>query len=334
MKRKVTAGILALILSMIFLTGCRIGNTEFTLGKEKVTSKAVFTVNEKECSLQEARLYLCNYRNLYGTAYGINLWENIPDKEELEVYVKSITLSELIRIVCMDLLAEEQEIELTEEERNLAVQAAEVYYATLSKDEIAFMDITQKDIEEFYCHYAIAQKLYNSLTQGVNEEVSDDEARVIHVMQIYVTDAADADNVTKRLEAEEDFVAVASSYNEAESIEITVARGEYPKEVEQIAFNLDNDGISEKISAEGGYYFIKCINKFDPDLTEANKANIRVRREKELFDDVYNEFVEGTVGELNEELWNQIVLDDTISITTDSFFSTYEAYFKHVKSGG
>ncbi len=332
MKKKVIAGFLAFILAAVSLTGCRIGNTEFTIGKEIAASKAVFTVNEKECSMQEARLYLCNYRNLYGTAYGINLWENIPDKEELEVYVKSITLSELIRIVCMDLLAEEQEIELTEEEVNLAVQAAEVYYATLSKDEIAYMDITKKDIEEFYCHYAIAQKLYDFLTQGVNEEVSDDEARVIHVMQIYVTDAEDADNVEKKLEDGEDFVAIASSYNEAESIEITVARGEYPIEAEKIAFNLDNEEISGKIAVEGGYYFIKCINKFDKELTEANKGNIRVRREKEQFDDVYNEFVEGTVAELNEELWNQIVLDDTISITTDSFFSTYETYFEHIKN--
>ena len=33
-------------------------------------------------------------------------------------------------------------------------------------------------IKEYYEHYALAQKVYHSLTKAVNEEVSDDEARV------------------------------------------------------------------------------------------------------------------------------------------------------------
>ncbi len=53
-----------------------------------------------------------------------------------------------------------------------------------------------------------------------------------------------------------------------------------PKEVEDIAFNLNDDEISESIATEDGYYFIKCINKFNQELTDANKDKIVKKREK------------------------------------------------------
>ena len=57
------------------------------------------------------------------------------------------------------------------------------------------MDVKEKDIVTAYEHYALAEKLYKTLTEGVDEEVSDDEARVIHVQQIFVTDEESARTV-------------------------------------------------------------------------------------------------------------------------------------------
>lgn len=60
--------------------------------------------------------------------------------------------------------------------------------ASLTEDEIAYMGVSESDIKEYYEHYALAQKVYHSLTKAVNEEVSDDEARVMEIMQIFVSD--------------------------------------------------------------------------------------------------------------------------------------------------
>ena len=186
----------------------------------------------------------------------------------------------------MDLLAQSQGTTLSEEELAQVAKASEEYYNSLSEAEISYMGgVTKGDIEEYYEHYALAQKLYNSLTNGVNGEVSDDEARVIEIMQIYVTSKDKAAEVSEKLAAGEDFATVANNYNELSSIQITVARDDLSQKVEDVAFNLDNDEISDEIETDNGYYFIKCLNKYDEELTEANKSNICLLYTSDAADD-------------------------------------------------
>lgn len=326
MKRKKTAGIIAgVLLTAVLMSGCQIGNKDIVVSNT-LNQKQVFKIGGMACGLKEARVYLTNYQNIYGTAYGVDLWEHDFGDDSLVNYVKEVTLGELTKVVCMDLLAESREMELTEEELGKVSEAAAEYYASLTEEETAYLDVTENDINEYYRHYALAQKLYNSLTDEVNEEVSDDEARVIEVMQIFVTDSADAMEVKARLDNGEDFATVANNYNELPSIQVTAARDDYPEAVEEVAFSLDNDQISGMITAENGYYFIKCLNKYNVELTEANKSNIVQKREEEAFDDEYNEFVSELSSKINEDLWSALTLNTGEEITTDSFFEVFQKY--------
>ncbi len=273
----------------IALTGCQIGNKDIVVSGT-LSSRQVFTLDKSACSLKEAKVYLANYQNIYGTAYTIDLWQHDFGDASLLDYVKDITLEELTRVYTMDLLAQSQEVTLSEDETAKVAEAAKEYYASLSEDETAYMDVAETDIVEYYTHYALAQKLYHSLTNGVNEEVSDDEARVMEIMQIYVTDEDRA------------------------------------HEVEEVAFQLDDNAVSGMIAAGNGYYFIKCLNKYNEELTEANKSNIVEKREKEAFDDVYNEFVASLSSRLNTDLWDGIELTTDGSIQTNSFFAVFEKY--------
>lgn len=326
MKRKKTAGIIAgVLLTAVLMSGCQIGNKDIVVSNT-LNQKQVFKIGGMACGLKEARVYLTNYQNIYGTAYGVDLWEHDFGDDSLVNYVKEVTLGELTKVVCMDLLAESREMELTEEELGKVSEAAAEYYASLNEEETAYLDVTENDINEYYRHYALAQKLYNSLTDEVNEEVSDDEARVIEVMQIFVTDSTDAMEVKARLDNGEDFATVANNYNELPSIQVTAARDDYPEAVEEVAFSLDNDQISGMITAENGYYFIKCLNKYNVELTEANKSNIVQKREEEAFDDEYNEFVSELSSKINEDLWSALTLNTEEEITTDSFFEVFQKY--------
>ncbi|MCX4318987.1 MAG: peptidylprolyl isomerase, partial [Lachnospiraceae bacterium] len=76
------------------------------------------------------------------------------------------------------------------------------------------------------------------------------------------------------------------------------------------------------IPTEEGYYYIKCINKFNEELTDANKSNIVEAREKAAFDDVYEAFISGLSSNLNEKVWREADLITDGSITTDSYFET------------
>lgn len=307
------------------LTGCQIGNKDIVVSGT-LSSRQVFTLDKSACSLKEAKVYLANYQNIYGTAYTIDLWQHDFGDASLLDYVKDITLEELTRVYTMDLLAQSQEVTLSEDETAKVAEAAKEYYASLSEDETAYMDVAEADIAEYYTHYALAQKLYHSLTNGVNEEVSDDEARVMEIMQIYVTDEDRAHEVEQKLAQGDDFASVANNYNELSAIQVTVSRDDLPDEVEEVAFQLDDKAVSGMIAAGNGYYFIKCLNKYNEELTEANKSNIVEKREKEAFDDVYNEFVASLSSRLNTDLWDGIELTTDGSIQTNSFFAVFEKY--------
>ncbi len=331
MKKRLGALIVTVTLLSGILSGCTIGNTEFVLDMNNVGRNDVFSVNGVDCTKEEVRLYLCNYQNIYGYEYGINLWQydfgDIPEEESLEAYVKEVTLAELANIYCMNQLAKEQGITLSEEEEKLVSQSADEYYESLSKEERKFIGLDKSELKEFYEKYAIAKKFYSTLTQGVNEEVSDDEARVVLIQQIFVKDKTDADVVAQKLAEGSDFGNLASNYNEASSIEVHLARGTYSDEVDAVVFNLDDNEISKMLETEEGYYFFKCLDKYVEDLTEANKETIIVQRRKEQFDDVFQAFIENSDFDLNERVWESITVDTSGIITTDSYFEVYEKYF-------
>ncbi|MGN0349206.1 MAG: peptidyl-prolyl cis-trans isomerase [Roseburia sp.] len=317
-----------LCVAMLF-SGCQIGGKQFVFSGMGV-SRQVFEIGGRSCSTKEARVYLANYQNIYGTAYGLDLWQHDFGDDALVDYVKNVALAELTRVYCMDLLAESRGITLTEEEKKKTEEAGKEYYESLSREERAYMDVSKSDVKKYYMHYALAAKLYSSLTDGINEEVSDDEARVMEIMQIFVTDSGKAWEISAKLSSGDDFVTVANNYNELATIQVTIARDDVPPAVEEIAFAMDNNEISEMIAAENGYYFIKCLNKYNVELTEANKSNIVEKREKAAFDDVYNEYVSSLTSSINEEVWESITLDTSGAITTNSFFDVFFKYCSEI----
>lgn len=325
MKKRWGAVLLALVLTAGTVSGCGIGGKEISFQMNTLSGKYVFSVNKEKCSLKEAKVYLCNYKNIYGTVYGIDLWQEHFEEEALESYVKDVTLDELSRVFCMEQIAKEQGISLTSEESKQVEEAADFYFDSLTKEERSYMGIKKEHLVTYYTRYALACKLYETMTDGVSEEISDDEARVIRVNQIYVTEKDTANTVAGKLASGEEFQSVAHSYNEAGETERSVARNVYPKEVEEIAFNLENEEVSDMISAEDGYYFIQCISKFDEELTESNKDIIREKRERQEFEESYNDFLEDAEFALNDDVWEKLCLPEELSeITTNSFFTVYE----------
>lgn len=319
-KLKILAGTLAFA---CLLGGCSIGGRKVVL-TNGLSRRDVFCIGDKSLELSQARVYLANYQNIYGKSYGIDLWEQGFQTEKLTAYIKKIALSEMTKVACMDLLAEEQGISLTKEDTDRIREAAAQYYQSLNEAEQSYTGVSESDIVSMYEDYALANKVYKSLTKSVDAEVSDDEARIMEAMQIYLKDKRAADEAGAKLAAGEDFAAVASNYNQKPATEITFGRGELPGEVEDTAFELDNGEISSCIAVEDGYYFIKCVNKFNEELTDANKSNIVEAREKAAFDDVYEKFTSGLSVWMNDAAWEENELITDGSITTDSFFEVIE----------
>lgn len=315
-----------LILSGILLagevSGCSLGGYEIEMDAAKEQERTIFSINDRHCSEAEARLYLCNYRELYGDAYGVDLW-TYDFKDSLEKYVKEVTIDELSRVYCMEQIAEQKGLQLDEEENRKADQAAERYYDSLSEEAIEYIGMGKGELRKFYTHYAMAVKLYKSMTGGEVDEVSDDEARVIQIRQIYTRDLSKAEAIKKKLASGKDFQSLAGTYNETKQTDLTVARGQLEEVLEKTVFELENDQISDIVTAGNGYYIFQCVSKYDKNLTEKNKQLLTSDRREKKFTDTYGEFIKASGYEFNKEEWQAMPMPPE-AIHTNTFFQEYE----------
>lgn len=299
-----------------------------TLVRFSTGDDELLSIGTTKCPVSYAKVLLANYQNIYGSAFGMDLWEHDFGEDDLYSYVKGLSLTELARLITMKSLAESRGLTLTARETENAQTAAKTYYESLNDAEREYMGISEEGLYALYSDYALAKKLYSELTAGVNYEVSEDEARVMTVQEILVTDDAAAMEIQNALANETDFATLAAQYTKGEQIEKNIKRGDLPLSVENAAYALDTGEISEAVKAEDGWHFIKCINKNVVDLTAENKLVIGREREKEASDDIYEAYVRDLPSSLNQDLWDAVEIRTDGSITTDSFFTTYEQCFR------
>lgn len=321
LPKKITLAAILLSLTAM-LCGCRIGNLEIVYLQD-IWPGQVFKIGKEVCTQKEARVYLTNYRNIYGESYGMDLWKDSGEKS-LESYTKEKVLTQMAKIKCRSGLAKEKEIELTKQEKKAAANAAKEYYQSLSEKERKYLDVKQSDLEDMYEEYLLAEKVYDVLTKDVDTEISEDEARVVDVMQIFVTDKAKATELQNRIKNGEDFAALAGSYNEKGVIQTAVGRNDVSKEVEEQVFELENNQITEMIPVKNGYYFAKCINKYNRDLTNQNKETLLNERKQAAFDKEYQAYLKDVSKVLNKSQWNKLNLKVPKGITTDRFFEVID----------
>ena len=180
----------------------------------------------------------------------------------------------------MNLLAADRGISLTSEERAAMDRAAAEYFGRLPQSAIDSMGVTEADVQHIYEDYGLAEKLAGQLTDNVALEVSDSEAKVIHVSQIKTSDESEAD-AFQRAASQED----ADFQSCAEEAGLTVSdrvlgRGDESDAYEKEAFSLAEGAVSQVIHADDAYYVLKCTDDYDEDETAARKERIYEERKK------------------------------------------------------
>ena len=324
-KRRKLAAAAVLCLFLLMFGGCSVGGTKIFFASGCGPGQ-VFKIGSMGCSQEEAKVYLMNYKNLYGVVYDTDLWNGEFDTQTMEESLKDAVMDRLTRVYTLNLYAKEQEIVLSDAEEEAAKDAAKEYYESLSREERSYSGASERDVEEMYQRCLLAQKVYTQLMGSVDEEISEDEARVMDANIIFVTDEAAADQVAAQLSAEASFSSLASTYNEADQSSVSFGRGTYPQEMEDVAFALENDAVSGKITTSDGYYFVQCVNKYNQELSETNKAQIIAARQQQTLEDILTSLEENYYSELNQGLWDRITLEDGADLKTDSFFQVIASH--------
>ena len=295
------------------LTGCGIGK------------KNVFKIDGEPCAVSQAKVFLVNYQNQYADLYGVNLWES-DQKENLETYIKNLTVTKLAEIYTMNLIAEDKEIVLNETQMTQVENAAEEYYKTLNDAEKKYFGISEKELADLYERYAVAQMAYQSLTENIDQEVSDAEAQVMKAQQIYVKSEDTARKVKKQLDEGKDFLQLAASSNESAKTEVNLDKSQLEEDNQEVIFALKDNQISPIVAEDNGYYIFRCVKSYDAELTEKNKEKVLKSRMEAAVNSTYDTYVKEADSKFNEEIWKDVELDTGGELKTESFFAVFEKY--------
>ena len=345
MKRIKRMMLIALSASMLFLSGCQ-GKTTKIILHTGFSKDEVFRIEHMNCTLPELMMYLSTTQSRYEKVYGKQIWDTNLEGVTLEENMKEMVLAQLSQIKAMNLLAEQEQVKLSDEENAIVKEAATEFYETLSKEEIKALNVDKELIQRIYKEYAIANKVYNYIIKDVNPEVSDDEARTITIDHIliktYYLDENDekvefdaeqkreayerALEVLEKAKSGVSFDSLIATYNEDSQSQYSFRKGEMNLGFETTAFNLGKNEISEIVETEYGYHIIKCITTFNQEETDANKIKIVEKKREEVFGQRYTNFAAGLTKAVNEELWGKITLVEVEELDTSEFFDIYEKH--------
>jgi len=340
--KRILLGILTITAVAIFFNiGSRFVVSGFSSENE------LLTVGGESCSLAEANVFIANQQNIYENTYTRGIWTSSVKGTTYEEHFLDQMKSFLIQLRYMKIMAKEKEIRLTEKEEALLTEIANKYYSNLTEEDISALKVTEEEVLEAYTDYALADKVLKELAKDVNVEISDDEAKVIIVQQIliktFILDESGnpvslseeeiqeklniAGSIQKKAKEGTDFTVLAAEYNEDNTTQIQLAKGQTIPEFEKAAFALEEGEISEIVQTEFGYFIIKCVSDYDVEATRAYKQELRKERILETFQEEYDKLTSSVKLEFNEKLWGNIRLSEVRNTTTCDFFEQYNNQF-------
>ena len=340
-------GLLALIGMLCFggLTGCG-KNTKivFTTG---LSGNQLFKIGSTTCTTPEIMVYLTSFYNQYVDIYGQEMWQHDFGGVSLENHVKDIVLSKMAQIKIMNLMAQERRITLDAKEKDKISEAAKVYYSLLSDELKETEKITMDVVENVFEEYTLANKVYTSITNASDIEISDDEARTVAVELIYFRNwkyknkekvalndsekmkvLRTAKEILSKINNGEDFATLATQYSEDKQVLKNYARGRVEPEFDELIFSMDKGELSDIKEFSDGYYIIKCVSTMDYEATQKNKIVLAERRMQEAFGEAYTEIASNTHSQFRDKKWDTITLNEEIHRTEANFFDIYQEYIK------
>lgn len=343
--KKAAVIFLSAALCMGSLTGCgKETKVVFTTG---LSGNQVFKIGSETCVRPELMVYLITFYNQYADTYGEEMWHYDFGGVTLEEHVKKTVLSKMIQIKIMNLMAQEQKISLSTEEEKKVSEAAGVYYDGISDALRKKEKITPEIAEKVYAEYALANKVYATITESADMEISDDEARTVTVQAIYLKNWKMKNNektpmseeetlevlerarqALKRAESGEDFEALAAEYSDDKQIVKSFARGDAEAHFEETLFALDEGDVSQVIETKDGYYIVKCISTMDYEATQENKLVLAQQRQRKAFSDAYTTIAENTHSQFRDRYWEKVTIEGEDYKTDADFFEIYDQYVK------
>ena len=315
-------------LALTSLTGCTSFDNDdavATVGKEEIPAG----VANFYARMQQAQ-YETYYAPMMGTT-GEALWKK--EMEEGKTYEESTKETLLLNLENLYLIrqhAEVYEVALTEEDTKAIEEAAKKFDEDNALEEKEAVSGYKKYIEEYLELVTIQSRMDPKMKEGVNEEVSDEEAAQKSMKYVYFPySTTDADGNTKDLTEDEkkELKKTAQTFadtlkvSETKDIDALAQKGGY--EVKTTTFDsestapnadlvkaldaLTTEGdVTDVIESDYGIYVGKLTSLLDREATDTEKTNIVAQRKQEQYDSLLADWRKETEITENKKVWNKI----------------------------
>lgn len=326
-KRLITMLLLSVLLCTVTACGGK-DEMESEGNMKELAEGVLMVVGNESVTYEEAFAYVYMLKQQYEPAMGGDIWDfQMGDGVDFESYAKDqiVDLIMQVKIICQQ--GEKLDIHLTEDEiweaKNMAVRFME----TVSEEDAAEYRLSEELMAGVYEDHILAEKVYEIVTNEVDTNISDAEAKQVTVQYLMVmTKGVDVNGNKVDMNEEEqkqakkeakalykkakelttNFYAFAETNTDASEVEITFGENNMPEDFGEAAMALKTDQMSKLITGNNGYYIIYCVNDYDEDATMAKKEAIIAERKDELFRQKYLEWSERIKMVISTAVWDAI----------------------------
>ena len=300
------------------------------------TDAVVATVGGEDVTLGVANFYARMQQGQYETYYA-GMMGTTPEEMWSQEYTEGTTLEDETKDGVLEMLedlyvisqhADEYEVALTEDEEKAISDAAAQFDADNTDEAKEAVSGYRKDVEKLLELLTIQNKMEKPMKEGVDEEVSDEEAAQKSMQYVYFpfTTTDDSGNSTEMTDEEkEDLRSAAQDFDDqvkdgedfesaAESADVEVRTTTFDSESTSpdadliaAADALEAEGdVTEVIETDSGLYVARLTSLLDRDATDQEKKNIVEQRRQDQYNSLLEEWRDAAEIDVNERNWNKI----------------------------
>ena len=305
------------------------------------TDAVVATVGDDEITLGVANFYARMTQGQYETYYasmmgttGDAMWtQEAGEDQTYEESVKDSLMENLENMYLISQHAADYEVSLTKEEEDAISEAAAQFDEDNTDEAKEIVSGYRKDIEEFLRLATIQTKMDSKMREGVDENVSDEEAAQKAMKYVFFsyTTTDDSGNSTELTDDEK-----ADLKTNAQTLADRVNAGEdistVAEELGQTAYDLTFDSestspnedliaaadalktegaVTDVIETDDGLYVGQLTSLLDRDATDQKKESIIEERRQDQYDSLLEQWKDDTDIEVDEKVWNKVDFEDT-----------------------
>lgn len=294
------------------LTNNKDGEKAESVESDELTGDSVVvSVGDETATYKELLVYMYILKNRYEDKLGDEVWSYQFDSGKS---FKSIAMEQVVSMITemkvISRKADELGIEISGDEKEDIRHYVSTILGAASADDVKNYMLDEETITKVYVENEIANRVFDACINGVDTNISDEEAKQITVQYIYLQTSGtnqsgvevtlspeevqrrleEATELRKQAKKSTDFAQFAQANTESAESQITFGQGDMSAEFTAAAFALKTGELSKVITAPEGFYIIYCVNDNEQELTAQKKEQMITQAQEAKFEAQYEEW--------------------------------------------